>query len=71
MFFLLAMESDWNLCKSAPMAGVHTTVWLVDTVGADMVSHMSFWAAEIALTFQYSVNTLENSESTFMMLGIN
>lgn len=58
------MESDWSLCKSAPMAGIHTTVWLVDTVGAGMVSHTSSWAAEIALTFQYSVDTLENSEST-------
>ena len=34
---------------------LHTIVRLVDTVGAGMVSHMSFWAAEIALTFQYSV----------------
>ena len=36
----------------------------VDTVEPGMVSYMSFWAAEIALTFQYSVNTLDNSEST-------
>ena len=43
---------------------LHTIVRLVDTVGAGMVSHTSFWAAEIALTFQHSVNTLDNSEST-------